>query len=135
MPMLSEIPIVPPDTPLLNRVDQGASLRELDADVYMTSAPLGGGRAAIEAQGCGLPIVYFDPRDSAQPLLARDVYNPSAHGWSTPANLPDALRAALADATAQSAASRAFYDAGFSSAAFAAAMQRAVQGASAGIEA
>lgn len=109
-------------------------LRELDADLYLTSAPLGGGRAAIEAQGCGMPIVYFDPRNSAQPLLARDVYNPSAHGWSTPEELPDALRAAVADATAQSAASRAFYDAGFSSAAFAAAMQRALQRASADIE-
>ena len=106
-------------------------LRELDADAYMTSAPLGGGRAAIEAQGCGMPIVYFDPRDSGQPLLARDVYNPSAHGWSTPADLAVALRAALADAPAQSAASRAFYEAGFSSAAFAAAMQRAVQRAEA----
>lgn len=109
-------------------------LHELDADLYLTSAPLGGGRAAIEAQGCGMPIVYFDPRDSGQPLLARDVYNGSAHGWSTVEELPRALRAALADAPAQSAASRAFYDAGFSSAAFATAIQRAEQRARAGID-
>lgn len=111
-----------------------ASLRELDADLYLTSAPLGGGRAAIEAQGCAMPIVYHDPRDSGRPLLATDVYNGAAHGWSNLAELTGALRAALADAPAQSSASRAFYEAGFSSAAFAAALQRALRASQALID-
>jgi len=104
-----------------------ACLRELDADLYLTSAPLGGGRAAIEAQGCAMPIVYYHPRESGRPLLATDVYNPAAHGWSNLMELADALRAAQEDAPAQSRASRAFYDTGFSSATFAAALQRALR--------
>jgi len=112
-----------------------ACLRELDADLYLTSAPLGGGRAAIEAQGCAMPIVYYDPRDSGRSLLATDMYNGAAHGWSHLAQLTGALRAALADAPAQSLASRAFYEAGFGSAAFSAALQRALRASQALIEA
>jgi len=109
-------------------------LRELDADLYLTSAPLGGGRAAIEAQGCAMPIVYHDPRDSGRPLLATDIYNPSACGWSCLDELGPALRSALADAPTQSNASRAFYEAGYASAAFSAALQRAQSAAEALID-
>jgi hypothetical protein len=35
------------------------ALKELDAHVFLGSFPIPGGRASIEAEGCGYPIVYF----------------------------------------------------------------------------
>lgn len=101
-----------------------ACLRELDADVYLASAPIGGGRSAIEAQGCGLPIVYFHPESLERPLLATEVYHASAPGWAALDDLPQALRNAVLDGASQSRAARAFYEAGHGDQAFAAAVQR-----------
>jgi hypothetical protein len=107
------------------------ALLQLDADAYITSAPLGGGRAAIEAQGSAHPIVYYRPTESGRPVLATDVYNASAHGWSNLDELAGALRATLADAPALARASREFYDNGFGSAVFGAAVQRNFEAAQA----
>lgn len=96
-----------------------AALKDINADVYLTSAPTGGGRAAIEAQGCGYPMVFHrTPAEAGRPLFVTDVYQPSAPSWSTLAELPVALRAAAQDSAAQSQASRGFYDRHFSEASF-----------------
>ncbi len=101
-----------------------AALQQLDADVYLSSAPLGGGRAAVEAQGCGYPVVAFDPRETGMPLLATDFYHGATPAWSRLDQLPAALRAACVDASTLSAASRRFYDEQFSDAALSAALKR-----------
>jgi len=104
-----------------------AALRQLDADVYLSSAPLGGGRAAVEAQGCGYPVVAFDPSRGDRPLLATDFYHPGAPCWSHLERLDSALRAALAEAPAQASQSRRFYEQHFGEAAFGASLQRLFQ--------
>jgi len=76
--MLSEIPIVPPDTPLLNRVDQGASLRQLDMQelaqlaeelrafllysVGQTGGHFGAGLGVVELT-VALHYIYNTPHD------------------------------------------------------------------------
>jgi 1-deoxy-D-xylulose-5-phosphate synthase len=76
--MLSEIPIVPPDTPLLNRVDQDASLRQLDMQelvqlteelrafllysVGQTGGHFGAGLGVVELT-VALHYIYNTPHD------------------------------------------------------------------------
>ena len=76
--MLSEIPIVPPDTPLLNRVEQGASLRQLDMQelvqlteelrafllyiVGQTGGHFGAGLGVVELT-VALHYIYNTPHD------------------------------------------------------------------------
>ncbi len=67
-------------------------LKELDAAVYIGSAPIGGGRAAIEAQGCGYPLAYFE-RAQAYGLADNEgLYANRGLKWAT----PDELAAVLA---------------------------------------
>ncbi len=66
-------------------------LKALDAAVYIGSAPIGGGRAAIEAQGCGYPLAYFE---SAQAYGLADnecLYASRSLKWATPEELAAVL--------------------------------------------
>lgn len=99
-------------------------LMELDVDVYLASAPMGGGRAAIEAQGCGCPFVYYQHDPAAHPLFTTEVYNPAAPSWSNLDELQAALLRAATQAGALSQASRNFYEAGFGGADYSAAIAR-----------
>ena len=76
--MLSEIPVVPPDTPLLNRVDQGVSLHDLDTpelvqlseelrayllySVGQTGGHFGAGLGVVELT-VALHHIYNTPQD------------------------------------------------------------------------
>jgi hypothetical protein len=66
-------------------------LKELDAHVYVTSVPLSGGLAAIEAMGAGYPILYGRPYDLPD-LVGRDVYYPGVAKWTRLDELENALR-------------------------------------------
>lgn len=66
-------------------------LQSIDADLYVASAPVGGGRAAIEAQGCGYPVAYF--KSARQPLLFQidEVYATRDLKWANLADLEKLL--------------------------------------------
>jgi hypothetical protein len=99
------------------------ALKGINADVYLTSAPVGGGRAAIEAQGCGYPVVYFqNPVASQRPLFVTEMFHAQAPKWSSLDQLPQALLTVAADSQAHALASRAFYERHFSEASFHAAL-------------
>lgn len=69
-------------------------LKAIDAAIYIGSAPIGGGRAAIEAQGCGYPLAYFE---SAQAYGLADnecLYASRDLKWATPEELAAVLAAA-----------------------------------------
>lgn len=66
-------------------------LKLLDAAVYIGSAPIGGGRAAIEAQGCGYPLAYFESAQ-AYGLADNECLYASRHlKWATPEELASVL--------------------------------------------
>jgi len=102
-------------------------LKELDAAFYVASAPLGGGRVAIEAQGCGYPVLYFENPAHASLPANHPLYASRGLKWRA----PDELTAVLASATAEHAAlserARAHYDAQFSRVPFRAALERVLK--------
>lgn len=59
------------------------TLGRLDAHFYLGSAPVGGGRAAIEAQGCGYPVLFHKVADETSVLAADSVYADKTLGWTT----------------------------------------------------
>jgi hypothetical protein len=94
------------------------TLKQLDAAVYIGSAPVSGGRGAIEAQGCGYPVLPFMGFEEGSLLADYSSYADLSLGW---ADL-DALRTQLLALPPHHAAlctqARAFYDAHFSLAQF-----------------
>ncbi|CAG9213020.1 conserved hypothetical protein [Paraburkholderia sabiae] len=66
------------------------ALEHHQIDVYLTSFPLGGGRAAIEAMGAGIPIVGHDSFLSSF-YGGQDMLYPEAYLWKTPDQLLDYL--------------------------------------------
>lgn len=90
------------------------SLKALDAALYIGSAPLGGGRAAVEAQGCGYPVLYFENIEHTALPANHPLYASRELGWSTTAQLAELLAAAVPRHAALSAAARALYEEGFS---------------------
>jgi hypothetical protein len=90
------------------------SLKALDAAFYIGSAPLGGGRAAVEAQGCGYPIVYFENVEHSALPANHPLYASRGLKWQTTAQLAEVLLASAPRHAALSAAARALYEEGFS---------------------
>ncbi len=85
------------------------SFLDLQVDAYIGSFPMGGGRAAVEAMGAGLPLVihanyrsiFFDGSNEAYP---------GALIWRRPADLFQALKALTPSTLREhSALARAFY--------------------------
>lgn len=66
-------------------------LLTLDAAVYIASAPIGGGRAAIEAQGCGYPLAYFENAQAYGLADHSSLYACSSLKWSSPQELAQVL--------------------------------------------
>jgi hypothetical protein len=64
-----------------------AALGRLDAHFYLGSAPVGGGRASIEAQGCGYPVIFHKTDDAGSVLAVDSVYASKDLGWTTLAEL------------------------------------------------
>lgn len=90
------------------------ALAQLDAHVYLGSAPVGGGRAAVEAQGCGYPLLYYRATDRSALMAVDSVYADLSLGWSTLPELADLLRTIAPRHATLSKAARALYDARFS---------------------
>jgi hypothetical protein len=67
------------------------TLKGLDAAVYIGSAPIGGGRAAIEAQGCGYPLMYFGGSEAAGTAGNERLYANRELKWSTWSELKQLL--------------------------------------------
>ncbi|MEY4563888.1 MAG: hypothetical protein RLZZ618_3165 [Pseudomonadota bacterium] len=94
------------------------TLLTIDAHVYLGSAPVGGGRAAIEAQGCGYPLVFFRIGDR-QALTAIDsVYATPSSNWSSLQELQQLLSRMGSRLEQLGDEARAFYEQRFSHARF-----------------
>jgi glycosyltransferase involved in cell wall biosynthesis len=101
-----------PDTPSL-----AAKLIEISPDFYLTSHPLGGGKANVEAMSVGLPILYVCPA-STPPLLNPDMTFATSVPVSTLEQIPDAVRRLETDKKLLASRSRATYEKHYSAAAF-----------------
>lgn len=90
------------------------TLKGIDAAVYIGSAPVSGGRAAIEAQGCGYPVLCFNGFAQGSLLADYSSYADPDLGWSDPQQLAERLARIGHDHAALSRRARAFYEAEFS---------------------
>jgi hypothetical protein len=90
------------------------TLRDLPAHVYIGSAPVGGARAAIEAQGCGYPLAYYRPTDPDSLVAMDSIYADPALGWSTADELVTVLQRIGTDHTRHTDAARRMYEDRFS---------------------
>jgi len=87
------------------------TLLDIDAHVYLSSAPVTGARAALEAQGAGYPVIYFRSDDPSSLVDMNSFYADTALGWHVMEELAAQLQAVtqrLGDASDQA---RAFYEA------------------------
>lgn len=90
------------------------TLKGIDAAVYIGSAPVSGGRAGIEAQGCGYPVLCFKGFDPGSLLADYSSYADPAMGWADLSELGTLLSRVGDRHAALSRQARAFYDAEFS---------------------
>jgi hypothetical protein len=91
--------------------DLGAELIRRGVDLYIGSFPLGGGRAAIEVMGAGLPLLLHRNYVSAFFTEIGEVY-PGVMSWGTPDELTAILQSLDAETLARHAhQARAFYEA------------------------
>lgn len=105
------------------------TLLQLDAHLYLGSAPAGGGRAAIEAQGCGYPVVFYRSDVAASTTLRVDsVYACKPLGWSTLEDLAQVLRSFAPLQPAYSAQARQLYETRYARGPFMRELQRLVSG-------
>lgn len=84
------------------------TLLGIDAQIYVTSVPVGGGRTAAEALGAGYPIAYFTGSD-ARFLQVRSLYPAQCVSFDSIAGLLAAVQRLAADHQRVSAACRRFY--------------------------
>jgi len=94
------------------------ALSALDAHVYLGSAPVGGARAAIEAQGCGYPLAYYRVADTSSLVAADSIFADKTLGWGTLAELSALLKAMGPQHARLSEQARSFYDQRYSRAEF-----------------
>jgi hypothetical protein len=100
------------------------TLAQLDAHLYLGSAPVGGGRAAIEAQGCGYPVVFYrSDVQSSTTLRVDSVYASKELGWSSLDELRQVLRTFPDQQARLSAQARSLYEANYNRQAFVTALQ------------
>lgn len=90
------------------------TLQGIDANLYIGSAPVGGGRTAIEAQGCGYPVAFFKVSTQGTALGISSIYADPSLCWSTLAELKILLRSARPTLNTLSDKARSFYEAQFS---------------------
>lgn len=89
-------------------------LAELDAAFYIGSAPVSGGRAGIEAQGCGLPVLPFTGFEPGSLLADYSSYADPSLGWASLDELSQRLRTLGSRHGELAAAARDFYERCFS---------------------
>jgi hypothetical protein len=90
------------------------ALKTLDAAVYIGSAPVSGGRAGVEAQGCGYPVLCFKGFESGSLLADYSSYaDPGGLGWADLGELTERLATVGARHAGFSTAARRFYEAEF----------------------
>lgn len=94
-------------------------LAALDAQIYLASAPVGGGRAAIEAQGCGYPVAFFRVQGQGPALEAESLFADRSLGWADLAELPVVLAHARENLMVLEEQARMHYERYFSHARFA----------------
>jgi len=94
------------------------TLREIDAAFYIGSAPVAGGRGSIEAQGCGLPVLFFDGFDTGPLVENFSLFADRSLGWGSVDALAELLGRVGARHKALSREARAFYARGYSHASF-----------------
>lgn len=91
-------------------VSLGRALDEFAVDLYLTSFPLGGGKAVIEAMASGTPILYHQNYKSLYANAVADMVYPEAPIWHDLDSLATALQAATPDMLQQqSRLSRAYF--------------------------
>lgn len=95
-----------------------STLARIDAHLYIGSAPVGGGRAAIEAQGCGYPVAFFKVADQGPALGVSSLYANNSLGWSNLMELTALLETVAPRLGDLSLTARALYDRQFSRAEF-----------------
>jgi hypothetical protein len=94
------------------------TLKQLDAAFYIGSAPMGGGRVAIEAQGCGYPVAYFENHEHTALPANHPLYASRELRWCSPQQLAEVLTQAAGQHAALSATARQLYERAFSQAPF-----------------
>jgi hypothetical protein len=94
------------------------TLAQLDAHLYLGSAPVGGGRGSIEAQGCGYPTLYFKVQGQGPALDVDSIYASPELGWRTLPELRQALLLAANNHAHFSGVARRHYEAKYSKAEF-----------------
>ena len=86
-----------------------AELLELDASFYIGSAPVGGGRAAVEAQGCGLPVLFFDGFNTGPLVENFSLFGDLSLHWSSTGELASLLRSIGNNHASLSVQARSYY--------------------------
>lgn len=90
------------------------ALAGLDAHLYIGSAPIGGGRAAIEAQGCGYPLAHYRVKDQGTAIGSESIYASEELGWSNLDQLTALLQTVAPRLPELSRRARAMYEERFS---------------------
>lgn len=91
-----------------------SQLLVLDASFYLGSAPVGGGRGAIEAQGAGFPTLFFKGGEEGALTNNYSVYSNANLGWSNLDELTELLHTVSISAVELSEQARNFYEDNFS---------------------
>ncbi|SRR6266851_4216743 len=100
------------DTPSL-----AAKLLEISPDFYLTSHPVGGGRATVEALSVGLPILWVRP-PSTLPLMGADMTLNTSVLVSALEQIPAAIHRLETEKSTLAKRSREIYEKHYSSSAF-----------------
>jgi hypothetical protein len=101
-----------PSTPSL-----ATKLVELSPDFYLTSHPIGGGKATVEALSVGLPILYVCPA-STPPLLCADMTFSTAVLVSALEQIPAAIHRLETEKSTLAKRSRGIYEKHYSPSVF-----------------
>ena len=91
-----------------------SELLRVGAAFYIGSAPVAGGRASVEAQGCGLPVLFFNGFETGPLLENYSLFAEPALGWASVRELGDLLRTLGPQHRDLSARARRFYVESFS---------------------
>jgi hypothetical protein len=102
---------------LSNTLSLAKKLMELSPDFYLTSHPLGGGKATVEALSVGLPILFVCPT-SRFPLLGPDMTFGTSINLSALGQIPAAIHRLESDKKTSAKRSREIYEKYYSTTAF-----------------
>lgn len=104
------------------------TLKTLDAQVYIGSAPFSGGTSAVEAQGCGYPVLPYTGFEEGSLLSDFSSYADVGLGWHDVEELAEQLKKVAEELPERREEARAFYEQHFSKSVFEAAIQEICHG-------